>query len=138
MKQDRINHRKYEIYWYNQIKLVSSKNIYNWISYSQKMARMPILGHTFFGLYLAMFGLKIFMGTQKTIIYQIDMMLIFSFDFFGPFLAGNWLFHHARPLWIGASKSDQKGGQLGGPFGSTTISNSCFFGIFRGEPPLKY
>ena len=39
--------------------------------------------------------------------------------FFGPLLAGKW-------EWFSASKPEQKVGPLGGPFGPTTISKSCF------------
>ena len=49
-------------------------------------------------------------------------MLIFQFDFLGHFWRENGRGHHARPLWSGASKRDQKVGPLGGRFGSTAIS----------------
>ena len=66
----------------NQIKLVSFKNIYIWLRNGQKMARMPIFGHTFFGHNSAIFGpigLKIGMRTQETVIYRL-VVKFFSYD----------------------------------------------------------
>ena len=54
-------------------------------------------------------------------------MLTFHFCFLGHFGRGSVHGHHTRPLWYGASKTAQKDGPLGEPFGSTAISKSCFF-----------
>ena len=51
-------------------------NIYIWPSYCEKMARVPIFGHAFFGHHSAIFGLiglTFFMGAQETIIYRLMM-----------------------------------------------------------------
>ena len=56
--------------------LVSFNKIHIGPSYGQKMARMPIFGHTFFGHNSAISGpirLKFFMGVQETIIYVLVM-----------------------------------------------------------------
>ena len=62
--------------------LVSFKNIHIWLSIGQKMARMPIFRHTFFGL----IG-RIFYGSSEDHYLSIGdeksklQCLFFSFDF---------------------------------------------------------
>ena len=48
--------------------------------------------------------------------------------FFGQilFLAGNWAGRHCGAKGSGASRPDEEVGALGGPFGSTVISKTCF------------
>ena len=58
------------------------------------------------------------MQPQDTYIYRLVLRkvikLIFQFDFLGHFWWENGRGHHARLLWFGASKPDQKVGTLGG------------------------
>ena len=71
-----------------------------------------IYGHTFFGHNLAIFcpiGLKIILVSQKIIIYRLVMRN-----------------HDFGAKGSGASSSDQKVCLLGGPFGSSAISKTCF------------
>ena len=80
------------------------------------------------------------MGTQETIIYQL-LMRIRDFDPFLKriiFLAENGRGYHAASKGSRASRSDQKFGPLGGPFGSNIISKKVFKGPETTPLPLKY
>ena len=89
---------------------------------------MAIFGHTFFGHNSAIFWAnraEVFYGGSGDHYLSIgeekSKMLVFVFWFFGPLLAGKWAWPPRTD-----SKPDQKVGQLGGPFGPTAISKSCF------------
>ena len=47
------------------------KNIDNWSSFTPRKAHMPIFGHTYFGLNLAIYG-QIGLSTKETIIISIS------------------------------------------------------------------
>ena len=128
----------------NQMVLVSFKIIHIWSSCDEKMARINIFGHAFFGHNSGIVGqwsrrflscgLKFFIGVQETIIYRLAMRnpsydTFFNFDFWST-LAGKWAWatrHHPRHLWAGASEPDQKVGPLSEPFAPTTDSSNYEF-----------
>ena len=97
------------------------KNFHIWPSYGQKMARIPILGHTFFGYNSAiswLIGQKIFMGIPSYDAY-------FSVLIFWPLSAGKLAWPPRALLMAWGLQIRQKVGPLGGTFGPTTISKSC-------------
>ena len=67
------------------------------------MARMRIFGYAFIGHYLAIFGpvgLKFFIWTQETNIYQLVLetkIMMLIFHFLGHFWRENGRGHHTRP-----------------------------------------
>ena len=72
---------------------------------------MLIFGHPFFGL-----------SIEKS-----KLSSIFSyFDFWGHFSRENGRGHQEGPECYGASKPNQKAGQVGGPFGSTAFLKTCY------------
>ena len=129
-----INHIQFVIYWYK------SNNVGFIKKYSYFAKLWPKNGTN---AHIWAYGLKIFMGTQETIIYRLVVWNP-SYDayfsvliFLGHLLRGNG--HQARPFWFGASKPDQKVRQLGGPLAKSTLNRylEVMFLKFSGVNPLK-
>ena len=127
--------------------LVSLKNIHIWPSNGQKMARMPMFGHTFFGhnsAFSGPIGLS-FYGSSGDQYISIDWwweikvaMLIFHFFIFGPLLAGKWAWPPVTtraPNGLGPPNPIKKLAHWGDLSGQP-LSRNHVFEIFTGEPPL--
>ena len=87
-----------------------------------KMTRMPIFGHRFFGHISAIFEVKIFKGTQETLVVRNPS---YDAQFSSNFWRENGRGHH--PLMVWGIQTRQKVGPLGSSFGSVTISKFSKF-----------
>ena len=86
-------------------------------------------------------GLKILWELRRLLSIDLSweitvLGLITIFDFLGLRWAQKWAWPHAHPYGSGVSKPNQKVDPLGGPFGYTIISKSCFRFFWRTKPPL--
>ena len=96
--------------------LVSFKNIHIWLSYGQKVMRMPIFGHTFFGHNSAISGPsgpKFFMGVKNIIIYRLVMRNLsyntqFSFLIFWATFGGKMGWPSRAPLMVWGLQTQPK------------------------------
>ena len=109
------------------------KNFHIWPSYGQKMARIPILGHTFFGYNSAiswLIGQKIFMGIPSYDAY-------FSVLIFWPLSAGKLAWPPRALLMAWGLQTQPKSWPTGRTFWDNCYLEIMFAKFSGVNPPLN-
>ena len=134
-----INHRQYVIYYTYQMTWVPFKNNVIWQSYGTNKAHMPIFGHMFLAIFWPI-GLKMFMGTQETIIYRWVKRNPSYHDYFQIliFWAGRWAWSSHRPIRVWGLKTQPKRWPTGRTFWVNCYLENMFLKFSGLNPPAPY